>query len=353
MAAGHQAVCQAPFFDQIKANMPEETMTRLDPITRRVWLGAAASLCAGGSAFAAPGIFPDHAVRVVVPYATGGTSDLIIRYLGPKLTESWGQQVVVENRPGGGTVIGAQAVAHAAPDGYTLLLPNNTHVITPHLLPNLPFDPLRDFTPVATLATSAYLLLLNPKLQARNLQEFIALAKARPGGINFATHGAGGLTHVAAELLNAAAGIKMELVQYKGAGPAMTAVLGGEVDVYLDAPATTLPYIQSGQLRPIGISGRTRLPALPDVPTIAEAGLPDFEVTIWYGLLGPAGLPTAMVQKINTDIAAVLSQPELRMKLDPLGVTPFASSSEQFGRWLRDEYERYGNIIRTANIRLD
>ncbi|HEX2546967.1 MAG TPA: tripartite tricarboxylate transporter substrate binding protein [Ramlibacter sp.] len=314
---------------------------------------AACGLFAMGAAFAAddPAKFPERPVRIIVPYAAGGTSDLLARYIGQKLSERWGQQVVVDNRAGGGTVIGASAVARSAPDGYNLLLTNNTHVINTHLMTNLPYDAVRDFTPVATLATSAYLLLLNPSVPAQNLQEFIALLKSRPGKVNFGTHGPGGLTHLAAEMLNLTAGTKMQMVQYKGAGPALTAILAGEVEVYLDAPATTLPYVQSGKLRAIGISGSTRLPSLPNVPPISQAGVPGFDVTIWYGLLGPAQMPAAVTNKINADLAAVLSLAEVKEKLEALGVTPYASKQPDFARFVRSEQDKYGRIVKAADIK--
>lgn len=316
-----------------------------------LWSIASGLAMAGGGAAAQQPRFPDKPVHLVVPYAPGGTSDLLTRYMGLKLGERWGQQTVVDNRPGGGTVIAASSVSRSAPDGTNLLMTNNTHVINSFLMVNLPYDAIKDFTPIATLATSAYLLLINPSVPARNLQEFIALAKAKPGKFNFGTHGAGGLTHVGAELLNTMAGIKMELIQYKGAAPALAGMLGGEVDVYLDAPATTLPYIQSGKLRAIGISGQTRLSALPDVPTIAEAGVAGYDVTLWYCLLGPAGIPAAVTQKINADVHAVMAQPEVKEKLEGLGVAPFLTTGPEFSKWLRTEQEKYGRIVKSANIK--
>lgn len=320
--------------------------------SRRTALAACALLAAGATLAAEDAAkFPERPVRVIVPYAAGGTSDVLARLVAQKLSERWGQQVVIENRAGGGTVIGASAVARAAPDGHTLLLTNNTHFINPHLMANLPYDAMRDFTPVSTLATSAYLLLLKPSVPAQNLQEFLAYVKAHPGKVNFGTHGPGGLTHLAAELLNMTAGTRMQMVQYKGAGPALTGILAGEVDVYLDAPATTVPHVKSGKLRAIGISGKTRLASLPDVPPISEAGVPGFDVTIWYGLLGPANLPAAVTRKINTDLAAVLALPEVKNKLEGLGVTPFASSQTDFVRFVQAEQDKYGRIVKAADIK--
>ncbi|HYF16296.1 MAG TPA: tripartite tricarboxylate transporter substrate binding protein [Ramlibacter sp.] len=318
----------------------------------RVALGAAALVAgARGHAQGDPARFPDKPVRIVLPYPPGGLSDVLARFIGQKLSERWRQQVVVDNRPGGGTVPGASAVQKSAPDGLTLLLHNNTHVINAHLIPNLPYSPIRDFTPVSMLATSAYLMLAKPQLPARTFQEFVALAKAEPSKFNFGTHGPGGLTHVAAEMLNAAAGIRMEIVQYKGAGPALNGILAGDIDVYFDAPATTLQHVQSGRLRALGISGRTRLPSLPQVPTLAEAGVSGYDVTIWYGLLGPAGVPEALVTRINNDVGAVLAQPDVRERLESLGVGAFPLPPASFAQLMRSDDERYGRIIRQANIK--
>ncbi|MDB5819384.1 MAG: hypothetical protein JWQ11_3024 [Rhizobacter sp.] len=314
--------------------------------------GAATSRVATSALAAGPAGFPDKPVKLIIPYSAGGTSDLLARYIGQLLSQRWGQPLVVDNRAGGGTVIGASAVARSAPDGYTLLLTNNTHVINPHLMARLPYDSLRDFTPVATLATSAYLMLAKPSLPVKTLQDFLALAKARPGVINFGTHGAGGLTHLAAELFDSMAGIRMEMIQYKGAGPALIGILGSEVDVYFDAPATTMAYVTSGKLRPLGISGTERLAALPDVPTISQAGVPGFDVTIWYGLLGPAGMPEPVVSRLNADVAAVLALPEVKDKLDGLGVTPYASTPAKFRQFMTDEYDKYGRIVKSADIKV-
>jgi len=321
---------------------------------RRVCLRgvAAVALTTATTAFAAElSDFPDKPIRLIIPYSSGGTSDLLARYIGQRLSERWRQQVIVDNRPGGGTVIGASAVARSTADGYTLLLTNNTHVINPHLMDKLPYDSLRDFTPVATLATSAYLMLVKPSLPVQTLQDFLALAKSKSGKINFGTHGAGGLTHLAAALLDSMAGIRMEMIQYKGAGPALTGILGGEVDVYFDAPATTLAYVQSGKLRPLGISGAARLPSLPQIPTISEAGVPGFDVTIWYGLLGPTGMPAPVVARINADVAAVLALAEVKEKLEGLGVTPYTSSPQDFTKFIREEFGRYGRIVKSADIK--
>jgi len=300
---------------------------------------------------AAQETFPVRPIRMVVPYASGGTTDQVARLIGQKLSEQWGQNVFPDFRPGGGTVIGASAVASAPADGYTWLLTVNTHVINEHLMARLPYHPIRDFAPLATVATTDYLLVVNSSIPVNTLQEFIAYAKARPGAINFGTHGVGGLTHLAANLFQSQAGIKLQLVPYKG--PALPAMLSNEVQVEFDALATVLPHIQSGKLKAIAVTGKQRMAALPDVPTFRESGLPDFNVTVWYGLLGPAGVPAAVADRIRSGIAAALTQPDLRSKLATLGLQPFASTPAQFEAMMKADSATYGEIIRAGNIRIE
>jgi tripartite-type tricarboxylate transporter receptor subunit TctC len=295
--------------------------------------------------------FPSQTVRLVVPYGAGGTSDLLARYLGQKLAERWGQTVVVDNKPGGGTVIGALSVRQAT-DDHTLLVANNTHVISPLLMPSVPYDPLADFAPVCPLATSDYLLLASPSLQVKTFAEFLALARSKPGKLNFGTHGVGGLSHLAAELLSAMAGIQMEMVQYKGAGPALAGMLGGEVDIYFDAPATTLPYVRDGKLIALATSGLKQLRQLPQVPTIASAGVPGYDVTIWYGLLGPARLPAASAARIQSDVSSVLALPEVQARLESLGVEPFEASSAEFRQFMVRDQAKYAKIVKERGIKM-
>ncbi|MGE0799135.1 MAG: Bug family tripartite tricarboxylate transporter substrate binding protein [Lautropia sp.] len=315
-------------------------------------LSAALSLAAATDV-GAQAVYPERPIRIVVPYAPGGTSDLFARLIAQQLSEAWGQQAIVENRAGGGTVIGATAVARAAPDGYTLLFMNNTHVINPLLMANLPYDAFKDFTPITTLASSPYLLLTKAALPARTLADYIALAKKRPGELNYGTGGPGGLTHLAGELFNAAAGTKIAMVHYKGAAPLTNAALAGEIDAYLDVPATTVPHIRAGKLNVIAVTGPARVAALPDVPTTAEAGLPAFEVTITYGLLGPAGLPPAVVAKLAGELDRIFSRAGIKDKLEGMGLTPVRSSPDGFARWLRSEQSRFDRVIKDAGIKAE
>ena len=312
-----------------------------------------AAVCVYSCSIAAQEPYPSRAIHLIVPYAAGGTTDVVARIVGQKLKELWGQSVVIENRPGGGTVIASSAVAKSPPDGYTFMLANNTHVINQHLMAKLPYDSIRDFSAVATVAMADYLLLLNATVPADNLKEFIALAKAQPMQINFGTHGVAGLTHLAVNLLQAQSGIKLQLIQYKGAGPALIGMLGNEVQVYFDAAATVLQHVQSGKLKAIGVTGRSRLAVLPQVPTLKESGLPDFDVTIWYGLIAPAGVPAPVVDKMRTAIADIMAKPEVLSQLAKLGVLQFVTGPGQFDALLKSDSEKYGAVIRAGNIKLE
>lgn len=322
--------------------------------TLHILITACATMAFGAaSAAAAEDAYPSRQVRLIVPYAAGGTSDLLTRYIAQQLSDAWSQPVIVENRPGAGTVIGSGAVAKANPDGYTLLMTNNTHVINPQLMATVPYDPLNDFTPIARLASSPYLLLLKPSLPAGNLQEYIALAKSKPGQLNFGTGGPGGLTHLGGELFNAMAGVDIAMIHYKGAAPLTAAALGGEIDAYLDVPATTRELVESGKLRAAGTTGPQRIASMPDVPTISEAGVPGFDVTISYVILGPAGLPANIQNKIDEDINRILAKPDVQERLRSLELTPFPAHSAEVATWLKAEQEKYGEVIKTAGIKAE
>ena len=249
--------------------------------------------------------FPVRPVRFVVPYPPGGSTDPIARLVGTNLSANWGQQVVVENRAGGDTMIGSGIVAKAAPDGYTILLAATTHVIIPLLHRNMPFDALRDFAPVATICSSEKLLVVHPAVPANNLQEFIAHARANPGKLNYATTGSGSANHLMNESLNIMAGIRTQQIPYKGAGPALTDLMGGHVQFAFGVPIALIQHIKGGALRGIAISGDARLPALPEVPTFAESGLPKFDAKTWQGILAPARVPRVIVDKISREVANI------------------------------------------------
>ncbi len=316
------------------------------------WIFAAGLLVAGSTS--AQQDFPSKPVRMIVPYAPGGATTIVARLMGEKLTESWGHPILVDNRPGGNAVIGAEAMVRSAPDGYTVLLMTSAHIIRPLLTPVLPFDTIKDFAPVATLASSELIFALHPSVPAANLQEFISLAKARPGQLNFASVGSGGSTHLATEYFNMLTGIKTQIIPYKGTAPALTDLIGGQVHFFVSPPTDSLvPYIKAGKLRAIAVGGANRKPALPQVPTFAEAGLPGYQMSLWYGIEAPAATPKRIIDKISGDMGRVMGTPDMRDKLLLAELDPMISTPEQFAAMIKVETEKYARIIRTANIKIE
>ena len=312
---------------------------------------AAAMLMAVAGAAAAQHAYPTKPVHFITPFPPGGSLDPLTRMAAGKLSEKWGQPAVVENRPGGNSIIGTDAVAKAAPDGYTYLVAGNPHVVTPLLMPT-PYDAMKDFTPVTTIAKSRQVLVVNTSLPVNNLQELIALAKAKPGQLNFSSSGSGNTNHLAGELLCMLAGIKMQHIPYKGAGPAITDLLGGQVQLSFHTSISVIPHIRSGRLRAIAISGDTRAQALPQVPTMAEAGLPEFKIQGWTGIFAPAGTPKDIVDKTSAEMAKILASAEITEKLVNQGLEPFINTPEQFAALLRSEQAMYTKIVKTANIKM-
>jgi tripartite-type tricarboxylate transporter receptor subunit TctC len=301
---------------------------------------------------AAQPAYPSKPIRVIIPYTPGSTPDTLMRLIGPKMTETWGQPVIVDLRPGGNTVIGGEALVKSPPDGYTFMAMTMSHVITPQLFP-MPFHPLKDFTAVATLVSTEQLLVVNPSVPANNLKELIALAKSRPGQLNYGSVGSGGTTHLAMEFLGLLAGIKMQHVPYKGSVPALTDLLGGQVQMFLAIPSSVVEHIKSGRVRPIAVSGETRLAALPQVPTFAEAGLPEFTMKTWFGVVAPANTPKPVVDQVSAEIGRILALPEIREKLLSQGVQPFISTPEQFAELMRVDMANFAKVIQAANIKVD
>ncbi|MBI4190100.1 MAG: tripartite tricarboxylate transporter substrate binding protein [Betaproteobacteria bacterium] len=304
-----------------------------------------------GSA-AAQRAYPNKPLRIIIPYVPGGTANFLPRLFGPKLTESWGQNVIVDNRPGGNTVIGSEILVKSAPDGYTLLIASAGHLTTP-LLISTPYDPIKDFAPVATLVNADYVLVINPSVPANNLLELIALAKSKPGQLNYASSSAGGPNHLAAELFNMLAEIKIEHIPYKGGGAALLDIIGGRVEMYFSPPANVVPHIKSGRLKAIAASGDTRLPALPQVPTFIEAGLPGYVVRNPYWIFAPAHTPAAIIDKLSAEIARILAMPDIKERLLSAGMVPFVSTPEQIAAQLKADLVKYAKIIKTANIKID
>ncbi len=320
-------------------------------LARARWLLAVAAVLAGGPV-AAQQSYPNKPIRFIVPFAAGGSTSVLARLVGDRLTKSWGQQVLVDNRPGGNTVIGTQFVVKSPADGYTILMGTASHVTYPLLTP-APYDAIKDFATVATLGRSEYLIALHPSVPAGNLKEFIAYAKSRPGQLNFASPGGGGLGHLAGELFNIVAAVQLQHVPYKGAAPAVTDLLGGQVQVSFVTPINVLSQIQAGKLKAFAITGKNRLESLPQVPTFAEAGLPGFEMTVWFGVLAHAATPRDIIMKLNSEINSFLAVPEVKANLDSQGMAPFISSPEQFASLLKADSEMYARVIKAANIKID
>ncbi len=298
-------------------------------------LSVGASIAFAASA-AAQQDYPNKPVRLVSGYAAGGTTTLVARMIGQKLSESWGQQFVVDNRPGGGTLIGSEFVARSAPDGYTLMLVDSVHVLAPLLL-KAPYDPIKDFAPVGTVASTELVLMLHPSQPPNNLKEFIAYAKTKPGKLNYATPAIGGSQHLATEIFNIAAGIQTQHIPYKGAGPALIGLVAGEVDMYFSTTATGAPHVKAGKIKAIAITGKKRSPLLPGVPTFDEAGLPHFynHKRAPYGIVAPAGTPKPIVDKLAAEIAKYVAQPAFRESLTTLGLDPYAANSSEYADVLK------------------
>ena len=300
---------------------------------------------------AAEQAYPTKPIRFVVPFAPGGQSSLLARLLGQKLTERWGQPVILDNRPGGNTIIGTETLARSTPDGYTLMLTTNSHVIIPHLHQNLPFDAIRDFAAVSSTSSNETLMLVHPSVAATTLQELIALAMARPGKLNYASLGTGGIQHLASEMFNLVAGVQIQGIPYKGAGPAIIDLIGGQVQLSIQGPATSLPHIKSGKLRALAITGTTRWSVLPQLPTFTEAGLPTYDLKYWQAVLAPASTPNAIVEKVSREINSILATPDTRERLISQGLDPLILTSAQFAVMLKSELAKYGKIIKAANIK--
>ena len=325
-------------------------MTIITTLARLLPCLAAALLCANT---AAQDAWPTKPVRFVVPYPPGGSTDPIARLMGTHMTALWGQQVVVENRAGGDTMIGTTVVAKAPPDGYTIGLAATTHVIIPLLHKNMPYDAFKDFAPVATICYSEKLLVLHPGVPAKNLPEFIAHTKANPGKLNYATTGSGSANHLMNESLNLLAGIRTQQIPYKGAGPALTDLMGGHVQFAFGVPIALIQHVKSGALRGIAVSGEARLPALPQVATFAEGGIAKLEAKTWQGILAPARVPRAIVGKLSKDVAQILATRDVQDKLMGQGMTPYVSTPDQLATLLRADSARYAKIIADANIRIE
>jgi tripartite-type tricarboxylate transporter receptor subunit TctC len=321
-------------------------------------LMAAATLALGGTiaattlpAFAQDGSYPTRPVTLVVSAAAGGTTDLAARMISEPLARALGQAVVVDNRPGGNGSIAAQVVARAKPDGYTLLVQySGFHVITPLLVKNLPWDPIKDFAPVANLLSAPQVLVVRQGLPVKSLKELVAYAKSHPDKLNYASSGNGSLQHVSTELLNQMAGIHITHVPYKGTGPAMTDLLGGNVDMTMTTPPPLMGHIAAGKLRPLVVTSKTRLPSLKDVPSAPEAGYPDLEVSSWFAMYAPAGTPKPVIDKLAGEIEKIMRTDAFRKKAEELGAEAVFMGPQQLAQYQRAELARWGKVIKSADI---
>lgn len=297
--------------------------------------------------------WPSRPVRVVIPFLAGGGGDAVGRAVAQAMTERFGRPFVADNRPGGASSLGTELVARSAPDGYTLLIVGPNHATNPHLMPRLAFDTVRDFAPVSLLTTAPYVLVANPALPARGLQDLLTLARARPGELTFGSAGNGTAGHLAMEMIKAATSVDMQHVPYRGSPPVLVDIMAGRISVALDNVLSSSGGIAEGRMRALAVTGAQRSTRLPDVPTIAEQGLPGFDVTVWQGALFPTGTPPAIVNRLSTEIAAAMRDPVLRNRLAEIGVDALGSTPEEFRVFIDAELARWGEVIRRTGTRLD
>jgi len=297
--------------------------------------------------------FPHRAVKIVVPFGVGGSADVYARYMGAKLQESMGQAFVIENRPGGGSIVGTDSVAKSAPDGYTLLMMSNTHTVNETLIPKKPFELMRDLAPISGVNSSDLLMVVHPSVPASNLKEFIALAKSQPGTLNYASSGPGTPYHMAGELFKAMAGVDIVHVPHKGSDQARAAILGNQVQMMFDAITTMAAQARAGKVKLLATTGKTRSAITPEVPTVAEAGLPGYEATIWLGLMAPAGTPRPVLEKLNTEINKVLNAPEVKESWTKQGAVPMGMTIDQFDKFLREDIVKWEKIVKLSGAKVD
>jgi tripartite-type tricarboxylate transporter receptor subunit TctC len=297
--------------------------------------------------------FPARAIRVIVPFAPGGGTDILIRTVSPKLSEALGQQLVIDNRAGGGSTIGSELAAKAPPDGYTLLMVDTSFTTNPSLYSKLPYDSARDFAPVSLMAAAPVILIVHPSVPVKTVKEFVALAKSKPGQLNFASGGPGSSTHLGGELLKLVAGIDLVHIPYKGTGPAVADVLGGQVVMMFAGISSVKQYVAVGRLRAIAVTGQKRSPAMPEVPTFIESGLRGVDSGTYWGCLAPAATPKDIVNKLSTTIANVLKMGDIEKRLSDLGFDAIGGTPDQFATIIRSETEKWARVIKSAHVKLD
>jgi tripartite-type tricarboxylate transporter receptor subunit TctC len=304
------------------------------------------------SALALAQSYPVKPVRIVVPFAPGGGSDFIARFMAQRLTTALGQQVIVENKPGAGGILGIDAGIKSPHDGYTLTLIASSYTVNPSVY-KINFDPVNDITPIIQMSQGPLLVVVRPSLPVKTTKELIALAKSKPGQLNFASSGQGSVIHLATELFDSMAGVKMNHIPYKGTGPALTDTIGGQTDIFFSSTATALPHVQSGKLRPIAVTTAKRIPALPNVPTVAESGVPGYEVILWHGLIGPKGLPRPIVDRINGEVTKALKLKETAEQLQNDGVAPAGGTPEQFAAQIKKEIQVWRKVASDAGVKAE
>ena len=322
-------------------------MTRIADLV----LFCVAALFTAPPAWAQP--YPSRPVKIIVPYGAGGPADIYARFIGARMQDPLGQPVVVEDRPGGGSILGTDAVAKSAPDGYTLLMMSNTHTVNETLIPKKPFELMRDLAPITGVNYSDLLMVIHPSVPANNLQEFIALAKAKPGELNYASSGPGTPYHMAGELFKAMAGVDIVHVPYKGSDGARVGILGGQVQMMFDAITTMAPNARAGKVKALGTTGKTRSNVLPDVPTISEAGVPGYETGIWLGLMAPAGTPRPVLERLNAEVNKVINSPEVKDAWVKQGAAPMGMSLDQFDKFLREEIVKWAQVVKVSGAKVD
>jgi tripartite-type tricarboxylate transporter receptor subunit TctC len=308
-------------------------------------------LQAGGAAAQA---WPAKPIRLMVPFPPGGSTDIVARIVAQKLSERLGQPIVIENRGGAGGTIGTALIAKSAPDGYNLAVAStSTHVVAPGVYSRLEYDPIKDFAPIGTMAISPYLLVVNPSVPAKSVQELVALARAQPGKLNYASAGVGSTTQLAMEMLKAASGTYMLHIPYNGNGPAGTAVIGGQVEILFGSLPALLPHAKSGRVRALAVGTLKRSPSLPDIPTVAESGYAGFDASLWLAVVAPAGTPAAIVERLNREIVALVATPETREAFDKAGTEPLTGSPAALAELIRDGIPKYAKVIKASGIKAE
>ena len=311
------------------------------------------AVAVAGTTCAFAAAYPDKPVRMVVPFPPGGGTDVVARAIALKLTEQWSQSVVVDNRPGAASMVGTEMLARAVPDGYTLGFVSMSHTINPSIYKKLPFDPIADFSPVVLAATAPNVLVVSPGVGAKSVAELVQIAKARPGKLNFPSSGNGGVSHLSMEMFRYAAGIDIVHVPYRGAGPALTALLANETQLMMATTPVALPQMKAGRLIALATTGLKRSSLAPEIPTVAEAGYPGFEADTWYGMLAPAKVPPALVNQANAAVTKMLTQADFKERLAHEGAQPAGGTPAQFATHIKSEIEKWAKIVRTAKVKIE